>query len=136
MSSSSVYQGAQVKDKDFDGAGWSTKHNDSFNDLIAQARRSNKKIAEKAQQPSSSTGESKEAETPTINGLVTEQNPSAMETGAVQQPAQTPIKSATPIDLTSPVKLDENRREGFLLSSEEHGNVDAVVSSALAGAHT
>lgn len=136
ISSSSVYQGAQVKDKDFDGAGWSTKHNDSFNDLIAQARRSNKKIAEKSQQLSSATGEAKEAETSDINDSGTEQGPVAMGTSGAQEPMQTPVKSATPMDLTTPVKLDENRREGLLLSGEEHGNVDAVVSSALAGART
>lgn len=137
ISSSSVYQGAQVKDKDFDGAGWSTKHNDSFNDLIAQARRSNKKTVEKSQHPNSSTGgEAKEAETSKMNGIATEQDPSAVGTLAAQQPAQTPIKSATSIDLTLPVDIDENRREGILLSNEEHGNVDTVVSSAVAGAHT
>lgn len=35
--------GAQIRDKDFDGAGWSAKHNSSFNDLISQARKSQKK---------------------------------------------------------------------------------------------
>lgn len=135
-SSSSVYQGAQVKDKDFDGAGWSTKHNDSFNDLIAQARRSNKKIAEKSQQSSSSTGEAKEAETSDTNGIGTEQGPVTMGTSGAQETVQTPVKSATPMDLTTPVKLDEDRKVGLLLSSEEHGNIDTVVSSALAGAHT
>ncbi|PSR90606.1 hypothetical protein BD289DRAFT_357377, partial [Coniella lustricola] len=35
--------GAQIKDKDFDGAGWSAKHNNSFTYLISQARRSQKK---------------------------------------------------------------------------------------------
>lgn len=140
LSSSSVYQGAQVKDKDFDGASWSTKHNDSFNDLIAQARRSNKKIGEKSQHLSSSTGEAKEAEAKeaeasNMDGIGTEKGSVAMGSSGAQEPMQTPAQSATPIDLTSPLKLDQNRREGLLLSSEEHGNVDTVVNSALAGAH-
>ncbi|KAL1902290.1 E3 ubiquitin-protein ligase rad18 [Sporothrix stenoceras] len=33
-------QAAQIKDKDFDGAAWSAKHNTSFQDLIANARKS------------------------------------------------------------------------------------------------
>lgn len=31
-------QGAQIKDKDFDGKGWSTTHDSDFRDLIAKAR--------------------------------------------------------------------------------------------------
>lgn len=31
--------GAQIKDKEFDGAAWATRHDDSFRDLIANARR-------------------------------------------------------------------------------------------------
>lgn len=40
--SRSANLGAQIKDKDFDGAAWAAKHNDSFKDLIANARRSSK----------------------------------------------------------------------------------------------
>ena len=36
--------GAQIKDKDFDGAAWATKHDTSFKDLIAQARSSRGKV--------------------------------------------------------------------------------------------
>jgi len=31
--------GQQIKDKDFNGAAWAAKHDDSFKDLIANARR-------------------------------------------------------------------------------------------------
>lgn len=133
--SSSVLQGAQIKDKDFDGAGWSTKHNDSFNDLIAQARRSNKKITEKARQPSPSAGGAKEAETSHTNGNNSNALPTAMETDELP-PVQSPGRSSTTIDLISPVKLDGSRRGNILLSGDEHANVDTVVSSAISGAHT
>lgn len=135
ISSASIYQGAQVKDKEFDGAGWSTKHNDSFNDLIAQARRSNKKVAEKARQSSSSVGESKGAEALQTNGTGSIELPIAMETDEAHA-VQTLVQSSTPIDLTSSVRLDNSRGEGLILSGDEHGNVDTVISSALAGAHT
>ncbi|KAJ4419388.1 E3 ubiquitin-protein ligase rad18 [Gnomoniopsis sp. IMI 355080] len=134
-SSASVYQGAQVKDKDFDGAGWSTKHNDSFNDLIAQARRSTKKIAEKARQLSPSVHGSEKAETPHTDGADSNGLPTGMETDEAQT-VQTLGKSATPVDLTSSAKFDESQRESLLLSGDEHANVDTVVSSAIAGAHT
>lgn len=38
-SSRSLHVGAQIKDKDFDHAGWSSKHDASFKDLIAKARK-------------------------------------------------------------------------------------------------
>ncbi|CAK7198149.1 E3 ubiquitin-protein ligase rad18 [Sporothrix eucalyptigena] len=40
-------QAAQIKDKDFDGAAWSAKHSSSFQDLIANARKSRLKQQEK-----------------------------------------------------------------------------------------
>ncbi|KAH6632770.1 hypothetical protein F5144DRAFT_262550 [Chaetomium tenue] len=39
--------GAQIKDKDFDGAAWATKHDTSFKDLIAKARGSRNKAVQK-----------------------------------------------------------------------------------------
>ena len=36
--------GSQIKDKDFDGEVWAAKHDDSFRDLIARARRSRDKV--------------------------------------------------------------------------------------------
>ncbi|KAL7629757.1 E3 ubiquitin-protein ligase rad18 [Parahypoxylon ruwenzoriense] len=43
-SSRSLNLGAQIKDRDFDGAAWAAKHDTSFKDLIANARR-NKPVA-------------------------------------------------------------------------------------------
>jgi len=39
-SSRAAQVGAQIKDKEFDGAAWGAKHDTSFRDLIANARRS------------------------------------------------------------------------------------------------
>jgi E3 ubiquitin-protein ligase RAD18 len=39
QASCSMDPGAQIKDKNFDGKAWATKHDDSFRDLIANARR-------------------------------------------------------------------------------------------------
>ncbi|KAI1123424.1 DNA repair protein rad18 [Nemania abortiva] len=41
--SKSVATGAQIRDKDFDGAAWAAKHNSSFRNLIANARRTRSK---------------------------------------------------------------------------------------------
>lgn len=41
--SHSANLGAQIKDKEFDGLGWASKHSDSFKDLIANARQSRQK---------------------------------------------------------------------------------------------
>jgi E3 ubiquitin-protein ligase RAD18 len=48
--------GAQIKDKDFDGAAWATKHDTSFKDLIAKARGSRNKAVQKEDGPGE-TGE-------------------------------------------------------------------------------
>lgn len=47
--------GSQIKDKDFDGAAWAAKHEDSFKELIANARKTRQKAQSK---PSSSSGPS------------------------------------------------------------------------------
>jgi E3 ubiquitin-protein ligase RAD18 len=39
QASGSMNPGAQIREKDFDGQAWATKHDDSFRDLIAAARR-------------------------------------------------------------------------------------------------
>ncbi|KAJ9149075.1 Postreplication repair E3 ubiquitin-protein ligase rad18 [Pleurostoma richardsiae] len=46
--SRSANLGAQIKDKDFDGAAWAAKHEDSFKDLIAAARKSRAQAEKKA----------------------------------------------------------------------------------------
>ncbi|CAK7218380.1 E3 ubiquitin-protein ligase rad18 [Sporothrix curviconia] len=51
-------QAAQIKDKDFDGAAWSAKHNSSFQDLIANARKSRSKQQEKTAKDKDGSGES------------------------------------------------------------------------------
>uniref|UniRef100_A0A8H7N6R0 Postreplication repair E3 ubiquitin-protein ligase RAD18 n=1 Tax=Bionectria ochroleuca TaxID=29856 RepID=A0A8H7N6R0_BIOOC len=50
---------ALIKDKDFDGAAWATRHNDSFQDLIANARKSRMETKQKPK-----TDESPEAPPP------------------------------------------------------------------------
>jgi E3 ubiquitin-protein ligase RAD18 len=42
--------GAQIKDKDFDGAAWAAKHDNSFKDLIARARSSRSKASQNAEE--------------------------------------------------------------------------------------
>lgn len=72
-----------IKDKDFDGSAWAAKHDTSFKDLIANAKKSSAQ-ARKGQE------ESKETQTPTVNGntaeidkdersdaMVTEDNPAS-----------------------------------------------------------
>ncbi|KAK8009858.1 hypothetical protein PG990_008823 [Apiospora arundinis] len=47
-SSRSIHQGAQIKDKEFDHAAWSAKHDSSFQDLVASARRTRAQALQKA----------------------------------------------------------------------------------------
>ncbi|KAI6084875.1 DNA repair protein rad18 [Hypoxylon rubiginosum] len=57
-SSKALVLGAQIKDKDFDGAAWAVKHDVSFKNLVASARQ-NKVKAEQSSQ-TSSAGEEQE----------------------------------------------------------------------------
>ncbi|KAL1843335.1 hypothetical protein VTJ49DRAFT_2152 [Mycothermus thermophilus] len=47
--------GAQIKDKEFDGAAWAAKHESSFRDLIAKARSSRQKTAQPAGEAASAS---------------------------------------------------------------------------------
>lgn len=51
--------GAQIRDKDFDGAAWAAKHQGSFRDLIADARRTRSRAAEAQSKPGESSEEEK-----------------------------------------------------------------------------
>lgn len=46
--SKAIQNAMAIKDKDFDGAAWATKHDDSFKDLIANARKSRLEAKKKA----------------------------------------------------------------------------------------
>ncbi|KAK3319246.1 hypothetical protein B0H66DRAFT_263772 [Apodospora peruviana] len=52
--------GAQIKDKDFDAAAWAARHDSSFKDLIANAKRSRTQVEQKAKEPS--TAEEKQSD--------------------------------------------------------------------------
>ncbi|KAK0627779.1 hypothetical protein B0T14DRAFT_474862 [Immersiella caudata] len=58
--------GAQIKDKDFDGAAWAAKHDNSFKNLIANARRTRaqaeKKVSEEPQGEENQRGENQGGE--------------------------------------------------------------------------
>ena len=43
-SSRSIRIGSQIKDKDFDGAAWAARHDSSFKDLIASARKNRSRV--------------------------------------------------------------------------------------------
>lgn len=53
--------GAQIKDKDFDGAAWATKHGSSFKDLIAMARNTRDMAHQKAPEDTLPDGDLNEA---------------------------------------------------------------------------
>lgn len=124
--------GAQIKDKDFDGAGWSAKHSDSFNDLIAQARQSHKKVGAKPRVASSTSGDVEGAGYQHVNGTGKEHIPDVMNTNEVYSEGP-PTSNTTTIELMSPGKSPEHRGEN-LLPNDEHSTteVDTVISSDFA----
>jgi len=132
-SSAAANIGAQIKDKDFDGAGWVSQHQNDFEDLIAQARRS-KKAAYKPPPPQTSLPPgAEEFESDRANATLGSGDPSAMDTDELQ-PVQTAVKNLVAVDLTSPVKLSATS-ENHSPPEEQHGNVDTVVTPAFVGTH-
>ena len=56
-----------IKDKEFDGAAWATKHDDSFKDLIANARKSRLDATRKAEEAAEEESQKKESNENTTN---------------------------------------------------------------------
>jgi E3 ubiquitin-protein ligase RAD18 len=104
--SRAVNTGAQIKDKDFDGAAWAAKHGASFKDLIASARRTRNNGGQKALETNESEKASKEPILAQDEGE-----------GSAGPPAQSSpqLPTATVVDLTcSPSRS----REGLKHSHE------------------
>jgi E3 ubiquitin-protein ligase RAD18 len=59
---------AQVKDKDFDGIAWASKHDDSFKALIANAKRSRSQAQKGSEEKEDSPGGSGDQQ---VNGVIT-----------------------------------------------------------------
>lgn len=102
LTSQSVNLGAQIKDKDFDGAGWSTKHSDSFKDLIANARMSRYKAEHPLPESSSSTEGNRPIEAPPMDNMSYGLPPVAMTSRQSPSKTQPLSNSKTAIDLTIP----------------------------------
>lgn len=83
--------GAQIKDKDFDGAAWASRHDTSFKDLIARARSSRSNVAQKAD------GGSRSEEGSKARGSA--QDDGSGVDGATSRPG---LSSPVVVDLTGP----------------------------------
>lgn len=93
--------GAQIKDKEFDGKAYSNANNDSFKDLIANAR---KKAAVKLPTPEESSSE--------------DRTPVVLEAPADEMDIEVAERGREAIDEISPVKLSGSQRR-FLKESSE-----------------
>ncbi|KAI1299537.1 DNA repair protein rad18 [Xylaria venustula] len=85
--SRSAAVGAQIKDKDFDGAAWGVKHDGSFRDLIANARRTRAQAQAQGKndnKPDEGGGNDKGGKENAINGV------SALNEGEIKQPTVNP----------------------------------------------
>lgn len=98
----SANRNAQIKDKDFDGAGWSAEHHDSFNDLIARARKSHRKVGETSQDADSSSGGAKGTEQQHVHDSDYEHLRDDTEVKSGLPPSIHSFRSSEIIDLVSP----------------------------------
>lgn len=98
-----IQTAAAIKDKDFDGAAWAAKHDSSFRDLIANARRNGKKAKKEEEkeedesttdQPQSST-----SQPPDLMVLSSSQPPASSNSAAqrnLEEPGHAPIMQLLP----------------------------------------
>ncbi|KAI1443707.1 DNA repair protein rad18 [Annulohypoxylon stygium] len=121
ISSRSINIGTQIKDKDFDGAAWAAKHDNSFKDLIANARRNKAFAVQKASKDENSiTGEIQHTtdaeegreeigeDNPTAESNI--ETPTSLQHWEEQQAPTTPIIPTGVIDLTDATSPDEANR--------------------------
>lgn len=127
---------AQIKDKDFDGAGWSAEHHDSFNDLIARARKSHKKVTETSRDADSPSGGAKGTEQQHAQETDHEHSRNGASTSEVML-GSTPwngssLRSSEIIALMSPVKSQGLGRQNVLPSDERSATeADTVIRSTI-----
>lgn len=62
-----------IKDKEFDGAAWATKHDDSFKDLIASARKSRLDATRKAEEAAAEDSQKNDSNKNTTNNSAMQQ---------------------------------------------------------------
>lgn len=94
--------GAQIKDKEFDGAAWATRHDDSFRDLIANARRTRAAAVPPGPLKQDTDGEKTGA------GSETKGGEDVVDGGDVSAPAPAPLATEEVVDLTSPDLHQQN----------------------------
>ena len=97
----SSHYGAQIKDKNFDGAAWTTQHDSSFKDLVANARRS-KLQAEKSTDKSVPRGEEPLAP-PDVNRI----SESSQTTSLIDLTGSPPRQSSIPLQPNTPPPLGD-----------------------------
>ncbi|KAF7542766.1 hypothetical protein G7Z17_g11294 [Cylindrodendrum hubeiense] len=88
---------AVIKDKDFDGAAWATKHDSSFKDLIASARKSRLEVRKKMEDAKREEEEKKglSAESPLTAPASAPSHSEVLETNHIQVPVVPAISQPT-----------------------------------------
>jgi E3 ubiquitin-protein ligase RAD18 len=109
-SSSTQNPGAQIKNKDFDATAWSSKHDDSFRDLIAAAR---KKVAVKPQTPESASNTAEPSDAPTPMAGAANDSPSVPSVDMEMTEVADAPTSLERVE-NSPVKQDAPGRRFFM----------------------
>ncbi|KAI1775750.1 DNA repair protein rad18 [Hypoxylon cercidicola] len=124
--SKAISSGAQIKDKDFDGAAWSIKHDTSFKNLVASARQNKTKAEQTSQSKSGAEdrkGEDGDGGTEPAPQADTEML--AMYDGSSEEPREpvNPVRQAPGIiDLTGDIA--SSITSSVELPDSEGGKVD------------
>ncbi|RFU73981.1 e3 ubiquitin- ligase rad18 [Trichoderma arundinaceum] len=115
-----VQTAAVIKDKDFDGAAWAAKHDNSFKDLIANARKSRQEAKKKAEVADKATGDQSQSSTsqpPELmvisssqppGGTTTDENPTIQQ--GEETTDNTPGLQSLPFAHTEPMSWEASQR--------------------------
>ncbi|KXX77867.1 hypothetical protein MMYC01_204635 [Madurella mycetomatis] len=122
--SRAVNMGAQIKDKDFDGAAWAVKHDSSFKDLIANARRSKSKVEQKSRE-NSLPGEASIGPDSAQDRRTTATNPTTQPTPNFPKGAMNDLAGPS----SSQPELPDSPSRNGALSTHKGSNVSILADS-------
>lgn len=111
-----IQTAAAIKDKDFDGAAWAAKHDSSFRDLIASARKNGSKAKQKLDEETKSVSDrpqSSISQPPDLMIISSSQPPASSNSAAQgnrEEPAHAPVMQLLPPHGAEPMAWETSQR--------------------------
>ncbi|KAM0516111.1 hypothetical protein ACHAPE_005734 [Trichoderma viride] len=108
-----IQTAAAIKDKDFDGAAWAVKHDSSFRDLIASARRNGDKAKKEEDKSTIDQPQSSTSQPPDWMAISSSQPPASSNSAArrnLDEPGHAPVMQLLPPHGAEPMAWEASQR--------------------------